>query len=110
MMAGQVGPQERKPEHSLAPLRRPEQMRTFLANSIKACKLRLAFKAGYKTAADTSSRQHARIVFANGRRPYKAVCERHVVKIDGQDAGYGRIEAPLLDAKYASEKNPISTS
>ena len=73
MMARQVGPQERKPEHSLAPSRCVVEMRTFLANSIKARRLRPARKAGYKTAAETLLRHRTEIIFANGRCPYKTV-------------------------------------
>jgi hypothetical protein len=73
VMARQVGPQERKPVHSRVPSRHVVQMRTFLANSIKARRLRPASKAAYKTAADTLSRDQAEIIFANGRCPYKTV-------------------------------------
>ena len=41
------------------------EMRTLLANSIRARGLRLARKAGYKTAADTSFEHHIKINLAN---------------------------------------------
>jgi hypothetical protein len=63
-MAKQVGPQERKPGHTLA-LMCVTEMRTFLANSIRARGLRLARKAGYKTAADTSFEHHMQINLAS---------------------------------------------
>jgi len=46
-------------------LKRDKEMRTFLANSIRARRLRLAKKAGYKTAASTSLRHHIKINLAN---------------------------------------------
>jgi hypothetical protein len=63
-MAKQVGPQERKPEHSLVRLKHVAQMRTFLANSIRARSFGL-HQAAYKTAADTSLRHHIKINLAN---------------------------------------------
>jgi hypothetical protein len=44
---------------------RDREMRSFLANTIMARRLRLASKAGYKTAASTSSRHHITIILAN---------------------------------------------
>jgi len=41
------------------------EMRTFLAYSIRAAGFGLHDKAGYKTAASTSSRHHMNINFAN---------------------------------------------
>jgi hypothetical protein len=70
-MARQVGPQERKPEHSLV-LKHVAEMRTFLANSIRARSFGLQ-KAAYKTAADTSFTYHIRSTWQTGRCPYKPV-------------------------------------
>jgi hypothetical protein len=46
------------------------EMRTFLANSIRARSFGLQ-KAAYKTAADTSFTYHTRSTWQTGRCPYK---------------------------------------
>jgi len=51
------------------------EMRTFLANSIRARSFGLQ-KAAYKTAADTSFTYHTRSTWQTGRCPYKAVWKR----------------------------------
>jgi len=72
-MARQVGPRERKPEHSRAPEARGRD-EDVLGEFHQGPQAPVCNdKAGYKTAADTLWSGHMRVSLAIGRCPYKAV-------------------------------------